>query len=288
MTSATPAPQSRAVRSAVDRALSKQREDATREVETILDAALRVAERMSPAPPRVADIVAEAATSNQAFYRYFAGKNDLMRAVFERGEQRLRSYLLHQVEKAAEPERQVEAWIRGVLAQVIDRRAARQSAAIVRQLGDHQDSYALLGDVRALLRAAVQRAGSHRPDLDASVIFEASFGVLRRHVQQGTAPSPRRERSPGPLLPPRHHRRARGQRRGVSRFAGAPSGPARELPECRTGETTTVVPPAGMPAGSARNRLLSVDGPDGIVSVRHPVVPSVSAVRTPRTAATLR
>ena len=65
------------VQAAVDRALAKQRAEATREVEAILDAALRVAERVTPAAPRVADIVAEAGISNQAFYRYFAGKDDL-------------------------------------------------------------------------------------------------------------------------------------------------------------------------------------------------------------------
>ncbi|HVW42073.1 MAG TPA: hypothetical protein VHC18_12065, partial [Amycolatopsis sp.] len=59
-----------AVRTAVERALSKRRGDAQREVEAILDATLRVAARVAPSPPRVADIVAEAGTSNQAFYRY--------------------------------------------------------------------------------------------------------------------------------------------------------------------------------------------------------------------------
>src|ERR1700749_2605525 len=86
-----------AVRAAVDRALAKARDDAAREVEAILDAALRVAERVAPANPRVADIIAEAGSSNQAFYRYFAGKDDLMRSVLERGEARMYSYLEHQV-----------------------------------------------------------------------------------------------------------------------------------------------------------------------------------------------
>src|SRR6202034_3603881 len=97
---------------------AKQRAEATREVEAVLDAALRVAEQVSPAAPRVADIVAEAGISNQAFYRYFGGKDDLMRAVYERGIARLHSYLEHQMAKETDPAAQIEAWIRGVLTQV--------------------------------------------------------------------------------------------------------------------------------------------------------------------------
>lgn len=180
------------VQAAVDRALSKQRAEATREVEAVLDAALRVAERVSPAAPRVADIVAEAGLSNQAFYRYFGGKDDLMRAVYERGIARLHSYLEHQVSKETEPAAQVEAWIRGVLTQVTDRQAARQSAAIIRQLGRQADldDGGLIAEVGALLTGPVAGAGSASPERDAELIAEAVFGVMRRHAQHVTAPGP--------------------------------------------------------------------------------------------------
>ena len=179
------------VQAAVDRGLAKQRAEATREVEEILDAALRVAERVTPAAPRVADIVAEAGTSNQAFYRYFAGKDDLMRAVYYRGIARLYSYLEHQTAKEAEPAGQIEAWIRGVLAQVTDRKAARQSAAIIAQLGQRADldDDSLIARVGALLTEPVADAGSTDPERDAALIDEAVFGVLRRHARHGTAPS---------------------------------------------------------------------------------------------------
>jgi AcrR family transcriptional regulator len=179
------------VQAAVDRALAKQRAEATREVEAILDAALRVAERVTPAAPRVADIVAEAGISNQAFYRYFAGKDDLMRAVYERGTARLRSYLEHQISKETEPARRIEAWIRGVLTQVTDRTAARQSEAIVRQLGRQAepDDDGLIAAAGALLVEPAADAGSADPERDAALIDEAVFGVLRRHARRGTAPS---------------------------------------------------------------------------------------------------
>jgi AcrR family transcriptional regulator len=180
------------VHAAVDRALAGQRADAVREVEAILDAALRVAERVAPAVPRVADIVAEAKTSNQAFYRYFAGKDDLMRAVLERGVNRLYSYLEHQIGKEADPARQLEAWIRGVLAQVTNRRAAWQSAAVAGQLGqrDDADETRLLAAAGSLLVAPAAAAGSADAERDAALVSAAVFGVLRRHVRQGSAPSP--------------------------------------------------------------------------------------------------
>jgi AcrR family transcriptional regulator len=178
------------VQAAVDRALAKQRAEATREVEAILDAALRVAERVTPAAPRVADIVAEAGISNQAFYRYFAGKDDLMRAVYQRGIARLHSYLEHQIGKETDPAKRIEAWIRGVLTQVTDRKAARQSAAIIRQLGRQAelDDSGLIAEVGALLVEPAAAAGSADPQRDAALIDEAVFGVLRRHAQHGTAP----------------------------------------------------------------------------------------------------
>lgn len=180
------------VLAAVERALSKRRSDAQREVEAILDATLRVAERTAPHMPRVADIVTEAGTSNQAFYRYFTSKDELLRAVLARGTERLHGYLAHQVAKALDPAEQIEAWIRGVLAQVVDREAARQSRAIISNLDEGtavaagQDG---LDRVRDLLREAVRAAGSPQADLDTDAVFDLTFAVLRRHSQSGTAPS---------------------------------------------------------------------------------------------------
>jgi AcrR family transcriptional regulator len=179
------------VQAAVDRALANRQAEATREVEAILDAALRVAERVSPAAPRVADIVAEAGTSNQAFYRFFASKDDLMRAVYLRGIARLHTYLEHQMGKESEPAKRIEAWIRGVLTQVTDRTAARQSAAIIGQLGQQADldDAGPIAEVGALLVEPVAGAGSADPARDSALIDEAVFGVLRRHARHGTAPS---------------------------------------------------------------------------------------------------
>lgn len=179
------------IRAAVDRALSPQQAAAVQEVEAILDAALRVTERVAPAAPRVVDIVAAAGTSNQSFYRYFSGKDELMFAVLERGMQRVCGYLKHQMAKQAEPRGQIEAWIRGVLAQVTDRQAASQSAALnsqlTRTMAAQQTSF---DDLRQLLVEPIRAAGGADPEHDALLIQEAVVGTMRRHLVLGTAPTP--------------------------------------------------------------------------------------------------
>ena len=67
--------------------------------------------------PRVADIVAAAGLSNDAFYRHFRSKDDLVNALLDDGAERLRGYLAHQMAKARTPEAQVRRWVEGVLAQ---------------------------------------------------------------------------------------------------------------------------------------------------------------------------
>ncbi|MDO8732158.1 MAG: TetR/AcrR family transcriptional regulator [Actinomycetota bacterium] len=179
---------------AVDRALKPLRDDAVRDVEAILDAALKAAEKSTPAAPRVADIVAEAGTSNQAFYRYFTGKEDLMQAVMARGLRRVRAYLVYRMSKATEPEAQIELWIRGLLTQATNQTAARQGAAVSEILaGSHRRPDTRTAEATNalwdLLLAPLQALGSEQPEFDARVIHEATMGTMSRHLQVQSVPS---------------------------------------------------------------------------------------------------
>ncbi|CUU57660.1 TetR family transcriptional regulator [Frankia sp. CcI49] len=180
------------VRAAVDRALNRHQRDALSEVEQILNAALRVAVRVSPAEPKVADIVAEAGTSNQTFYRYFAGKNELMHAVLERGIMLVNSYLRHQMAKHSEPVDQLTAWVEGMIAQITRPTVAQQGTTVNRLLaraGESAPGRATLdGQLGDLLIAPLTAAGRPRPDLDARVIQDAVLGTMQRHVEPGTIP----------------------------------------------------------------------------------------------------
>ena len=179
---------------AVDRALKPLREDAVRDVEAILDAALIVAERCAPAAPRVADIVAEAGTSNQAFYRYFTGKDDLMQAVMARGLRRVRAYLEHLMSRTSQPQEQVEQWIRGLLTQATNPTAARQSSAVTEILsGSHRRPDTRTGEATValldLLLEPLTQLGSTAVELDALAIYEATMGTMNRHLMLQTVPT---------------------------------------------------------------------------------------------------
>ncbi|MDB6002917.1 MAG: transcriptional regulator, TetR family [Rhizobacter sp.] len=180
------------VRAAVGRALARQQRDAVADVEQILDAALRVAERVAPSEPKVADIVAEAGTSNQTFYRYFAGKSDLMAAVQERGIVRLRSYLARRMDRHENPDDRVAAWVEGLLAQVTSPATARQSVAVAQELqrdGATAGEASLLDHLGALLAPTLARAGNANPALDARALQDVVLGVVRRHALAATSPS---------------------------------------------------------------------------------------------------
>jgi AcrR family transcriptional regulator len=180
------------VAAAVERALDDRQRGATEEVERILAAAVRVMERVAPEPPRVSDIVAEAGSSNKAFYRYFAGKDDLILAVMERGVAIVVSYLEHQMAKETKPADQIARWIEGTLAQVADphlisvtRAAAGQmsAGAGARAAGDE-----IMAPLRDLLTAPVIALGSKDVGRDADAVFHCTAATLRRYVGSGQRP----------------------------------------------------------------------------------------------------
>jgi AcrR family transcriptional regulator len=188
-------PVSDSVRTAVTRALSQRQRDALTEIEQILDATLRVAERMAPAEPRVADIVAEAKTSNKTFYRYFATKQDVLLAVVERGLIRLHGYLQHRLAACQAPPDQLATWAEGILGQVSDPAVAYQSIAVMRQVaaaGGLRDpaSTARLDDLGALLLPALESLGRAAPERDVRALQDVLLGALQRHVLAGTPIGP--------------------------------------------------------------------------------------------------
>lgn len=172
------------VAAAVHRALDARQRAATAEVERILSAAVTVMERVAPEEPRVSDIVAEAGSSNKAFYRYFAGKDDLIAAVMERGVGIVVSYLRHQMAKETTPAGQVACWIRGTLAQVSDPHLLSLSRAASTQLtrtADRGLSDGILLPMRDLLTEPVAALGGD-PNRDAEVVFTATLTTMRRYL----------------------------------------------------------------------------------------------------------
>ncbi|MDQ2629307.1 TetR/AcrR family transcriptional regulator [Mycolicibacter senuensis] len=171
------------VDAAVHRALDDRQRQATAEVERILAAAVTVLARVAPDEPRVSDIVAEAGSSNKAFYRYFTGKDELFQAVMERGVAIVVSYLEHQLAKEATPAGKVARWIRGTVAQVSDPHLLSLSRAASSQLtatGVSDDE--ILAPLRDLLTEPVAALGGRDPSRDADIVFTCTLAAMRRYL----------------------------------------------------------------------------------------------------------
>ncbi|CAN5177328.1 TetR/AcrR family transcriptional regulator [soil metagenome] len=174
---------------AVERALDARQREAVEEVEKILAAALGVIELAAPAPPKVSDIVAAAGTSNAAFYRYFAGKDELLLAVMERGVALTASYLEQQMATHNEPAAKVAAWIEGALSQVGDPRRTARSRAVLSQFSATPDGQ-ITAPMRDLLVDPLTAMGSADPERDADAVFTTIAGAIRHHTASATEPDP--------------------------------------------------------------------------------------------------
>jgi AcrR family transcriptional regulator len=176
------------------RSLSKRGQDYAAEVRRLLDAGLEVMQRGgTDARPRVADIVAEAGLSNDAFYRHFRSKDALVAAIIEDGAERLRGYLVHQMEKERTPEGQVRRWIEGVLAQAGDS-VAPATLAVLWNAGGVGEGMAsghsrLNPRLAELLEAPLAQLGGADPELDAVLLTHAVVGRLSDHLWQRTTPT---------------------------------------------------------------------------------------------------
>jgi AcrR family transcriptional regulator len=142
--------------------------------------------------PRVADIVAAAGMSNDAFYRHFASKDELVAAILEDGTQRLRSYLAHQMDRASTPEGKVRRWVEGVLAQAADEESAATTRAVLWNAGGL--GYALVSGspstvLATLLEQPFAELGSPTAALDASLVAHAVVGKLSDHLRQRVRPT---------------------------------------------------------------------------------------------------
>jgi AcrR family transcriptional regulator len=107
-----------------DEALRERRSAYVAEVRALIDAAFAVMARTGDIDPPVRDIVREAGLSNQAFYRHFRGKDELLVALLDDGRQRLLATIERRMSRVDGPAAKVRAWIDAVLAQARDPEAA--------------------------------------------------------------------------------------------------------------------------------------------------------------------
>jgi AcrR family transcriptional regulator len=164
------------------------------EVRRLLDAALEVMQRSgSSARARVADIVAAAGLSNEAFYRHFPSKDALVAAVFEDGAERLKSYLDHQMAKQRTPRGKVRRWVEGIMAQSAPKLAEPVLALLHDSAGvsggGYAGGYPAGATLAGLLHEPLAGLGSSDPELDAVLLTHATLGRLTDHLRQRTQPT---------------------------------------------------------------------------------------------------
>ena len=166
------------------------------EVRRLLDAALDVMRRCgTTSRPRVADIVAAAGLSNDAFYRHFRSKDALVAAILEDGAERLRSYLAHQMAKESTPDGRVRRWVEGVLSQAADDDIASTTLAVLWNGSSLGEGFTAAppsasGPLATLLVEPFAELGSADAELDASLAAHAAVGKLSDFLWAGVRPTP--------------------------------------------------------------------------------------------------
>jgi AcrR family transcriptional regulator len=173
--------------------LARRGTDYVDEVRRLLDAALTVmSQQGTTGRARVADIVAEAGLSNEAFYRHFPSKDALVAALLEDGTRRLARYLSHQMAKESAPERKVRRWVEGMLSQTSEKTAAATLAVLFNGgspgpvSGDSRhDASAPLG---MLLHEPFRALGCGSPEFPALLVTHALLGRVTDHLWARTRP----------------------------------------------------------------------------------------------------
>jgi AcrR family transcriptional regulator len=154
------------------------------EAQRLMDAGMVVMGRHgTTGRPTVAEIVREAGLSNQAFYRHFASKDDLVTAIVDAGARRLATYVERRMAAHDEPLDQVRAWIAGVLAQATDPKASEPTRAVsfnrnVLDLDREHAARQAESLVWAQLEVPLAALGRPRPRDDAYLIGKLVFAVL--------------------------------------------------------------------------------------------------------------
>jgi AcrR family transcriptional regulator len=190
-----------AIERAVERALAQQRATYSDEAERLVQAALTLIRESGQLEPPVAAIVRRARLSNQAFYRHFRSKHELLVAVLDHGIALLAEYLSSRMEEAPTPTAQVEAWIRGMLEQALHPRGAEATRpfALARSLlAQHYPEEVASSEQRltALVRGAIdeaQRAGELSeadPEADAETLYHLTMGWLEARLGEEELAAP--------------------------------------------------------------------------------------------------
>ena len=188
---------------AVDRALERQRAAYAREASRLVKATLRLIQERGVLEPSVAAIVRAAGLSNQAFYRHFRSKHELLVAVLDEGIRMLAAYLEERMARAASPAEQVREWLRGVCEQALHPRGAeatRPFAVGRAEIAAHYPEEVARSERQLTepLRRALEAARSAGelpgadPARDTETLYHLAMGWMEARLE-GPAPARRED-----------------------------------------------------------------------------------------------
>jgi AcrR family transcriptional regulator len=200
METAISAPDGSVADRTVERALASRYSAYADEVRRLIDAGVAVMRDGQGTNPRVSEIVAQAGLSNQAFYRHFRSKDELLLAILDDGLRQLVGYLEHQMAKETSGLGQVRRWVEGILAQAVNPAAAEATRGVVvntARLGQlFPEEFRRSEEViKTPVRTAIETAREQGelsvadPDRDAEVAYRLAMGTMQTSLANGRRPS---------------------------------------------------------------------------------------------------
>lgn len=157
----------------------------------ILETALELFARQGYENTTVRSIAQKAGISQGLMYNYFENKEDLLRAIFQRGMADVRESF-RQAEEAATPAGQLANLIRGSM-EIIGRNrdfwrllhSLQMQPAVLERLAGDVGGWAMA--IREQLRTYLAEAGWDSPDVEVEVLWALIDGVARHYLLQPDA-----------------------------------------------------------------------------------------------------
>jgi AcrR family transcriptional regulator len=177
---------------AVRRRTAERQAAAEDEVRRLLDVGLELMRENPEGNPKIADIVRRARVSNDAFYRSFRSKDDLMAAIADDGARRVLEYVRHQRAKATDAAGRLRACVECVLNQVADAENARTTRGVVmniRRADSGTPGVRLRDRIGELMAESLAELGSPDPARDGYVASCAAFGVMEQFLWSERTPT---------------------------------------------------------------------------------------------------
>lgn len=184
----------------VERAIEQRRAAYAEEVRRLVEATFQLIQRTGTLEPRVGEIVSEAGLSNQAFYKHFRSKDELLLAVLDDGVRTLCGYIEHRTAKERSPERRVRAWMNGLLEQALNAEAAAATRPFAMSRARLMDLFPVEvaeseEQLTRLLRDAIAAAGAAGelpgcdPERDARLVYNLAMSWLERELSDPSRPT---------------------------------------------------------------------------------------------------